>query len=92
MSDLIQNGTTTAHGRTWPLYERRMFVVKTVGHIDLSNHFISERGLKHSLETSLQELLEPYGVKLTLEPVMKLNMSPEYQAEKEAQDEAAIAQ
>lgn len=22
MSELIQNGTTTAHSRTWPLYER----------------------------------------------------------------------
>lgn len=81
----VQNGTTTAHGRTWPLYERSAFTVEVAGSIDAGDIESAE-----ALKVRLLEALEPLGVEVNVSPILVLEMSPEDQAEKNALDEVAL--
>lgn len=85
MSTRVQNGTTEAHGRTWPLYQREAFSVEVVGSIDAGDFESAEL-----LQRELHDLLNRYGVKVRVTPVLVLEMSPEDQAEKNALDEQSI--
>jgi RecJ-like exonuclease len=82
---LKRNGTTTAHGRIWPLYEREAFNVTLNGSIDRADVESAE-----ALKAELDAVLRQYGVEVTVEPVLVLFMSPEDQAEKNALDELAL--
>lgn len=97
---LVQNGTMQAHGRTWPLYERLAYVLSPSGYLDfgLAGEWRSEqerekreRAIRLSLERYINKLLEPFGCKVTIEPRMLVEMSPEDRAEANALDEAAIS-
>ena len=83
---MLQNGTTTAHGRTWPLFERPAFSVDVVGSIDRDSVESAE-----TLANELRAVLDKYGVGVKVVPVNVLLMRPEDQAEKNALDEAAVA-
>lgn len=82
MKSMIQNGTTQAHGRTWPMYERQAYGVKVCGSINLASLPDAE-----TLQMQLGALLNPYGMTVELYPVLVLEMTPEDQAEKNALDE-----
>lgn len=86
MSTRVQNGTTEAHGRTWPLYQREAFSVEVVGSIDASDFDSAEL-----LQRELHVLLNHYGVEVRVTPVLVLEMLPEDLAEKHVLDEQAIA-
>lgn len=78
-------GTTAAHGRTWPMYERSAFQVEVEGQIAGLGRVHAER-----LLADLQQMLNPYGVTVKLTDVTVVFMSPEDQAEKDELDEKAI--
>lgn len=82
---MIQNGTTTAHGKTWPMYERRAYGLKVSGSIDAAS-----RTEAMVLQAQLNALLKPYGMTVELYPVVVLGMSPEDQAEKNRLDALVI--
>lgn len=83
---MIQNGTHQSHGRTWPLYQQEAFSVEVMGTINAQDFESAEL-----LQRELHELLDRYGLKVRVVPVLVLFMLPEHQAEKEALDEAALA-
>jgi hypothetical protein len=83
---VLQNGTTTAHGRTWPMFERPAFTVDVVGSIDRDSVESAE-----TLAIELRAVLDRYGVEVKVTPVIVLFMRPEDQAEKDALDEASIS-
>lgn len=78
-------GTTTAHGRTWPMYEREAFQVEVGGSVSQDTVESAE-----ALASELRTVLDKYGLSVEVVPVKVLFMSPEDQAEKNALDEAAI--
>lgn len=82
----VQNGTTTAHGKTWPMYETPAYYVEVKGQIDADT-------LKDAktLEVQLNALLAQYRVEVTLVRTSVIAMSEEDQAEKNALDEAAVS-
>lgn len=80
-----QVGTTAAHGRVWPLYERPAFNVDVLGSIDATTVESAE-----AVASELRSVLDKYGVDVRVYPVNVLFMSPEDQAEKKALDELAI--
>lgn len=86
MSKLTRNGTTEAHGRTWPMYEHEAFSVEVLGNIEASSVESAE-----DIRTELEAVLSKYGVTVRVYPVLVLGMSPEDQAEKEELDRQALA-
>lgn len=82
---MTQNGTITAHNRTWPLYERAAFSLRVNGQVNKDKLEDAE-----ALQAELTRLLGPYGVEVKLEPITVLFISPEDQAEKNALDDAVI--
>lgn len=84
MSTRVQNGTTIAHGHEWPLYERPTFAVDVTGYIDAADLPDAE-----ILAAALRAVLDRYGVKVRVYPVMVHFMSPEDKAEKNELDEQA---
>ena len=86
MTELVQNGTCTAHGRTWPMYERQAFSVDVVGTIDAQDAESAEQ-----IASELRAVLDKYDVTVKVEPVSVFEMTPEDQAEKNALSEAALA-
>lgn len=78
------NGYTTAHGKTWPMWEREAFSVEIEGRIEVDSAKEAE-DLKNDLLAAL-----PLGVKVNIIPVSVVAMSEEDQAEKDALDKAAM--
>lgn len=81
---MVQNGITSAHNKTWPLYQRQVFSVEVLGSIDASDFESAEL-----LQRELHDLVSRYGLKVTVTPVLVLEMSPEDQAEKHSLDDKA---
>lgn len=77
-----RNGITTAHGRTWPMYERKAYTVEILGNV------LPE--CAESLKAELLAIGERYGLTPKVRPLTVLFMLPEHQAEKNALDEAAL--
>lgn len=81
-----QNGTTTAHGKTWPNYEREAFQVEVSGVVDAESMESAE-----ALRAELDQVLSRYGVDVRVEPVLVIYMKPEDREEKEELDRRALA-
>lgn len=84
-TERIPVGTSHAHGRTWPLYERDAFSVEVVGQVDANDIKSAE-----SLAAELRAVLDRYGVTVRVYPVKVMEMSPEDKAEKEELDAQAV--
>lgn len=80
-----RNGTVTAHGKTWPMYESTAYQIEVAGRIDAETLKEAE-----TLKAELDATLGRYDVEVKLEQLLVIAMLPEDQAEKEALDEAAI--
>lgn len=82
---MIQNGTITAHGKTWPLYEHTAFSVEVNGSIPVESADSLE-----AMRDELDSVLNKYGVEAQIRMVQVLSLSPDDQAEKEALDAQAV--
>lgn len=74
-------GTLTAHGRTWPLYNRRAYMVEVSGYLNIDDEQQAE-----ALAAELRSVLARYGVTVSVSPVGVNFLSPEDQAEKDRLD------
>ena len=75
-----QVGTITAHGRTWPTYQRQALFVRVSGSVEVSD------------ETTGQELVRSLvanGLQASVVPMMMEEMSPEDKAERQTLDAQA---
>jgi len=82
-------GTTQAHGRTWPLYEREGFQVEVHGIIDADDEH-SANAIRDTIRLAL-EVYQNSDLDVRVVPITRLFMSPEDEAERDALDEKAIA-
>lgn len=78
-------GTTQAHGRVWPVYEKPAFSLEVTGVLEFET-----RNEAIGVETTLRDALRNYPVEIKLVPVTVLLMSPEDQAEKDRLDQESL--
>lgn len=82
----VQNGTISAHGRTWPTWSRDAYWVVITGEIDAGLAESAE-----SLKAELEKLVEPHGLRVRVSSAQVSEMAPEDLAEKNELDRQAMA-